>query len=391
MRDETKRDLRVGALTLAALALLAVAILTIGQRQQLFARHSRYRTSFANVTGLQTGAAVRLSGVDVGFVDSIELPTDPEQERIQVRFSVKADYTERIREDSEAMIKTIGLLGDKYLEVRAGSPAAARVPEGGHVRGRDPAEVAELVAGGEDLMENLVSISASLKVVLHRIEAGEGLLGELSKTPEGEEAFGDITRSNMIALRGILQKIDSGGGLLGRMISDPGLADDLVAAAHSFQESGATITGDLNRTDSAYAVLFRDPEAAARLRETIDAVREASEAMAAAFEELSTGEGTLPRLMEDKEYADNFLDDLAALTSHLRSVLQKLDEGEGAAGAFLNDPQLYQDLENVVRGVENSAVTSWFIRNRRKSGEQSQAKQEAAAASAADGSPGGSP
>jgi phospholipid/cholesterol/gamma-HCH transport system substrate-binding protein len=377
MRDETKRDLRVGALALAALALLAVAILTIGQRQQVFVRHTRYQTSFANVTGLQTGAAVRLSGVDVGFVDAIALPTDPEQSRIRVRFTVDADYTERIREDSEASIKTIGLLGDTYLEIRAGSPAAPRVLEGGRVRGRDPAEVAEFVASGEDLIENLISISASLKVILHRIEAGEGLLGELTKTPEGEEAFGEVAHSTVADLRDILQKIEAGEGLLGRLVSDPAMADDFVATTRSLQATGATIARDLERTDSAYALLFRDPETALQLREAIGAIRDASEAMAAAFEELSTGQGTLPRLMQDKEYADDFLDDLQALTSHLRSVMEKLDEGEGTAGAFLNDPLLYQDLENVVRGVENSAVTSWFIRNRRKSGEKSQAEEEA--------------
>jgi len=379
MRDETKRDLRVGALALAALTLLAVAILTIGQRQQVFVRHTRYQTSFANVTGLQTGAAVRLSGVDVGFVEAIELPTDPEQNRIIVRFSVDADYTERIREDSEVSIKTIGLLGDKYLEIRAGSLGAPRTLEGGQVRGRDPAEVAEFVASGEDLIENLISISTSLKVILHRIEAGEGLLGELTRTPEEGEPFSVVAQSTVTELRAILQKVNAGEGLLGRMISDPALSDEFAATTRSLQATGATIAADLERTDSAYAVLFRDPEAAALLRETISAVRDASEAMAAAFEELSTGQGTLPRLMQDKEYADTFLDDLQALTSHLRSVMEKLDEGEGTAGAFLNDPLLYQDLENVVRGVENSAVTSWFIRNRRKSGEQSQAEEAQAA------------
>src|SRR4030042_714290 len=101
---------------------------------------------------IRCGSSLRRSGVDVGFVEAIELPTDPEQNRITVRFSVDADYTERIREDSEVSIKTIGLLGDKYLEIRAGSPAAPRVLEGGRVRGRDPAEVAGFVASGEDLI-----------------------------------------------------------------------------------------------------------------------------------------------------------------------------------------------------------------------------------------------
>jgi phospholipid/cholesterol/gamma-HCH transport system substrate-binding protein len=258
MRDETKRDLRVGALTLAALALLAVAILTIGQRQQVFVRHTRYQTSFTNVTGLQTGAAVRLSGVDVGFVEAIELPTDPEQNRITVRFSVDADYTERIREDSEVSIKTIGLLGDKYLEVRAGSSAAARVLEGGRVRGRDPAEVAEFVASGEDLIENLISISASLKVILHRIEAGEGLLGELTRTPEEGEPFSVVAQSTVLELRTILQKVNAGEGLLGRMITDPP-GRRAAATAHSLR-APARHRARPGATDSAYAVPSATPQ-----------------------------------------------------------------------------------------------------------------------------------
>ena len=385
MRDETKRNLRVGALMLAALMLLAVAILTIGQRQQIFTRHTRYRTSFANVTGLQVGSPVRLSGVDVGFVEQIELPTDPNEARITVRFSVNVIYTERIREDSVASIKTIGLLGDKYLAVRAGSPDGERILEGGLVQGRDPAEVEELVAGGEDLMENLVSISSSLKVILHRIESGEGLLGELTRTPEGEEKFSDVARSTVEEARDILRRIESGDGLLGRLLTDDAMADDLYATAHALRLTGATVTRDLERSDSAYAALFRNRETAQAILDTVSAVRDASEAMAAAFEEISSGNGTLPRLLQDKEYADSFLDDLQAMMQHLRSVMKKLDEGEGTAGAFLNDPLLYQDLENVVRGVENSAVTSWFIRNRRKSGEQSQAAEERSAAQAQEG------
>ena len=74
MRDETRRNLRVGALTVVAVAVLAVAIFTMGNRRQLFTRHTRYVTTFNNITGLQVGAPVRLSGVDVGFVERIELP-----------------------------------------------------------------------------------------------------------------------------------------------------------------------------------------------------------------------------------------------------------------------------------------------------------------------------
>jgi len=370
MRDETKRNLRVGALTVAALVLLSVAVLTIGKRQQIFIRHTRYHTSFSNVTGLQTGAPVRVSGVNVGFVESIDLPTHPDENRITVRFTVNAAYTERIRNDSIASIKTIGLLGDKYLEIRGGSAEAERILEGGRVPGKDPAEVDELVAGGEDLMENLVTISSSLKVILNRIEAGQGLLGELTTEPSDDEKFSDMAKSSLASLQTILTRIEAGEGLVGRMLTDDEMADDLYATAHSLRLTGARVTRDLERTDSTYAVLFKDPQTAQLLRETVTAVRDASQAMAAAFEQLASGEGTLPRLMSDKEYADDFLGDMQLLMFHMRSAMQKLDEGDGTAGAFLNDPQLYQDLEAVVRGVKESKVTSWFIRDRRESGEK---------------------
>jgi phospholipid/cholesterol/gamma-HCH transport system substrate-binding protein len=374
MRDHTKHSLRVGLLTLMALAVLAVAVLTIGSRQQFFRRHIRYVTDFSDVTGLQIGAPVTLNGVTVGFVEAIELPEDPQQERISVRFSLDDRYTERIRLDSEVSIRTIGLLGDKYLAIRGGSSTIEKVPEGGSVRGVDPAEVSRLVASGEGLMENLLAISASLKVILRRVERGQGLLGELTTPTESGEKLSTTIQATFDELQSILQSIESGQGLLGRLISDRELGrqlpDDVTGAARSLRSITNTIEDDLTRDDNAYSALFNDPEGARLMRETLVAVNNASEALAAVAEELATGRGTLPRLMADEEYANEFLDDLHKLIEHLRSIGGKMDSGEGAAGAFVNDPQLYQDLENVVRGVNNSKVVSWFIRNRRAKGEK---------------------
>jgi len=144
-------------------------------------------------------------------------------------------------------------------------------------------------------------------------------------------------------------------------------------------EVATTLSGDLERDGTMYSAFLRDPEAGRLIRETAQALRDGVEALAAATEELATGEGTLPRLMKDREYAADFLDELQGLIRHLRSAAEKLDAGQGTAGAFINDPQMYQDLENVVRGVKSSKITSWFVRNRRASGEK-QAEDEAEAA-----------
>ncbi|MCK5376998.1 MAG: MCE family protein, partial [Acidobacteria bacterium] len=319
-----------------------------------------------------------------GFVEEISLSPEPDEERITVRFTLDEVYTERIREDTIVSIKTIGLLGDKYLEIRSGSPAAARVLEGGLLPSRDPAEMEEFLTGGEDLMENLIAISSSMMVILRRVEAGEGLLGELTQVPTSGEKLSDMVKDTLASLRYTLVRIEEGQGLLGRLINDDQFADDLITriddSARSMGDVAATISTDLKREDTAYAVLLRDPEGARMMRESLSAMRDATQALAAAVEELATGEGTLPRLMKDKEYADGFLDDLAAMMQNLQSVTAKLDRGDGTAGAFINDPQVYQDLEHVLRGVKNSKVTSWYVRNRRKTGENLEEREEALAA-----------
>ncbi len=379
MRDETRRNFRVGLLALAALVVLAIGVMFIGKRHQLFVLHTRYYTTFRDVLGLQPGAPVSLDGVTVGFVRQVNLPHTLDNKRIVVWFTVNAKYTQRIRQDTVAMIKTEGLLGDRYLTLRGGTAASPRVLEGGMVRGVDSPELARFLSSGEDLMDNLLAISESLKIILARVERGEGVLGALTAGEENGQPVATSFAETLTSLDHILKKIDQGHGLVGRAVSDDAQAqrifDDIGATASAARHVTAQLAADMGRNDTAYAELLRDPHGRQLMHTTLNALAEASQALAAAAQELASGRGTLPRLLGDRKYADHFLDDLEGLTRALRSVADKLDEGEGTAGAFINDPQMYKDLENVVRGVKSSKVLSWFIRNRRRKGEKIAARE----------------
>ncbi len=380
MRDETRHTIRVGMLAATALVLLGAAILLIGKRQQLLSPHLEYHTSLANVEGLTDGAAVNMDGVKVGFVKRITLPRDPANPLIRVTFSVQKVYDSRIRQDTRATVKTLGLLGEKYLALTAGSADQPPVPPGGLVQGQSPPEISQFLAGGEDLMDNLLAISASLRVILQRVEAGEGLLGDLTRNPEHGEPIGETMRRTLDTTNTILDRIEKGQGLLGMLVTDDPRVKSMLAeledTVRTLRQVSLRVRKDMDNPESTYAALMRDPEGRKRIEETLEAVHEASLALEAAAEELSSGQGTLPRLLSDRKYADDFLGDLEGLMAHLRSVSAKLDEGQGTAGAFINDPQIYQDLENVVRGVKSSKVMSWFIRNRRKKGEEIEEKAQ---------------
>ena len=132
MPHDRGREVRVGTLLLAALAALAVGIFFLGRESNLFVSKNEYFVRFKTVAGLKPGNPVELNGVDVGKVKRVILPREVDQSAIQVWIAIDRRYAERVREDSQARIKTLGLLGDKYVEITSGhpnrrsSPAAAR-------------------------------------------------------------------------------------------------------------------------------------------------------------------------------------------------------------------------------------------------------------------------
>ncbi|MBZ5590146.1 MAG: MlaD family protein [Acidobacteriia bacterium] len=374
LEADRQRRLRVGLFTGCLLLVFGLIVLLIGKKQGLFQRHERYEALFEHVGGLVPGASVWLNGVVVGAVEEVELPTDPAQRQITVTFRINARLAERVRADSRVRIRTLGLLGDRYLEVSSGSTPQPPLAPGSVIPSEEPTDVAAVLSRGGDAMTNVQAISTSLRRILDRVERGEGILGELTVNPESGHQV--IARLNSVLEEtdGLLKGLRAGRGALGKLIADPKLesqlVEDLAGMAHAGREVGEALARDLARDDSVVAGLLRDPEGRERLQLALEGVGQAAAAATAAAKELTEGEGTLPRLMNDKEYARRFLDDLAVLTYSLRQVALKLDHGPGSAAQLINDPGLVRDLENVVRGVKDSKLATWYVRNRRARGEQ---------------------
>jgi len=373
LESDRRRRLRVGLFTAFLLLLCGAVIMLIGKKQGLFQRHERFEARFEHVGGLVPGSSVWLNGVVVGAVEDVELPTDPGQRQIAVRFRVNARVAERVRADSRVRIRTLGLLGDRYLEISSGSVSQPALPPGSVVPSEEPTDVAAVLSRGGDAMTNVQAISSSLRRILDRVERGEGIVGELTVNPESGRLVVARLTSVLEQTDGMLKDLRAGKGALGKLIADPKLesqfVDDLAGMARAGRQVGESLARDLARDDSVVAGLLRDPRGRESLRRALDSVGQAAVALNAAATELTEGKGTLPRLMHDEEYAKRFLDDLAVMTNSLRQVADKLDHGQGSAARLINDPTLVRDLENVVRGVEDSKLATWYIQNRRARGE----------------------
>lgn len=318
------QTVRVGLLVAVALAVFMAMVFLLGSQQRFWERKIEYEIRFARAGGLQSGAPVSLTGVPVGSVTDMRFPPDPAAAYIQVLLKVGSEVAPRIREDTVATIRTFGLLGDRYIELTAGSPDKPAVPPGGIVRSIDPIDYEAVLGQSGDIASNIVEVTASLKDVLGSIQRGEGLLGAMVRNRElGEATLADL-RTTMANVQGTTRSLEQ---ILGRIERGEGLLGQLV-----------------RRTDEGEELVSR-------------AVR-ASRSLERFARRLERGRGALPTLVEDEAYARRLLGNLDRAIADLASVAAKLERGQGTLGRLVNDPSLYRQAEGFFQGVRRS----WLLR-----------------------------
>src|SRR5215470_1970608 len=113
---------------LSCFGLLLFLWLSFGGPVPLKPKGYRFTVSFAEATQLSTEADVRISGVPVGKVKTIE--PDNETGRSDVTIELRSRYAP-LPSDARAILRQKTLLGETYVELTPGSPDAPKVPENG--------------------------------------------------------------------------------------------------------------------------------------------------------------------------------------------------------------------------------------------------------------------
>jgi phospholipid/cholesterol/gamma-HCH transport system substrate-binding protein len=266
----------VGLFVVVSLAALLVMVVIVAQQEGLFHEYVTYRTIFKNVSGLKSGSEVHLAGVTVGNV--LTTAINPEG-NIVVTFQVQKKYSDRVRDDSRSTIGFMGLLGDKSLDLTAGSLSKAAIPPNGLVTAVEPLDITQLLARAAPSLEelqkvitNLVSLTddlaepgsdtrkilAEVRDIVSKINAGKGSLGKLVNDPG---LYGD-TAEAMAQVRKFVDGLEKGKGLVGTLLNDPAFKDQAVKTMAELQATFA----NLNKTTAdLQAAAARLPDMAKKL------------------------------------------------------------------------------------------------------------------------------
>jgi phospholipid/cholesterol/gamma-HCH transport system substrate-binding protein len=118
MKKNTSFKIRLGIFISLGMAVFIVGIYFIGERQQMFRNTFRISGVFKDVSGLQPGNNVRLSGINVGTVEDISIVSDTS---IRVEIIVDENTRKFIKKDAVAGIGSEGLMGNKVIVLNPGT------------------------------------------------------------------------------------------------------------------------------------------------------------------------------------------------------------------------------------------------------------------------------
>jgi len=208
-------ELKVGIFIFIGVVILSVIIFSIGNFYTVKKGYTlNVVFSFAN--GISIGAPVRYSGVEVGEVRDIDVYFDQKENRPMVKLNIWIQQNTWVNENAKASINTLGLLGEKYLEITPGTRDTKLLQKGDTLKGQDPVSTEELARTTKDMIEKIGTMIESID----KIAGDESLRASLKSTVFNLEALsGD--------LRDFLSDARQGKGTLGRLMSDDKLYNDI--------------------------------------------------------------------------------------------------------------------------------------------------------------------
>ena len=302
-------EVRVGLLTIfAGFALLYLSLKTAGMTIFQRGEAMSFSIYFNSVAGIEERAKVKLSGVEIGHISSIDL-ADNSKAKIIVSLTRPAD----IRTDATATIRTAGLLGERYIELVQGKKTSPLLKNGETLtRTEDAAEISEMMAKLSDAMDDIKAITKSLKNTLASAEGEQSLKNILKNIDMASANMEAVLSENRETLKTTLANFSTISQSFAK--SAPALAENLDKMA-----SGLRGIIDDNRDNLTTGIAnIRDISG-----EFGGMLKENRENLKTTMDNVSRASGKI----------DNLISSIKNASTSIENVASKVEKGEGTVGS----------------------------------------------------------
>ncbi|MCX8060744.1 MAG: MlaD family protein, partial [Aquificaceae bacterium] len=263
---------------------------------------------------------VRVAGIRSGRVKSVSL----KEGKVEVVFELEKDAV--LYRDAVAEIGTLGLMGDKYLNLHPGTPASGVLEEGGTVqRSLGYADTDRLVKEITQASERVRLLAETLQIILS--ENREDIRMLVKNLQELSYTLNLIAQENRESLKGAVHNVNLLAYNLNRSL--PKTIESIDRLARSLEQ----VTSE-NRQE---------------LKETVTNLRDLSRELKTTLPELSRNLNAI--LTENRQDIRTTTSNLSELSRSLRDsserlnrILAHVERGEGTIGKLIKEEDLYRNL-----------------------------------------------
>jgi phospholipid/cholesterol/gamma-HCH transport system substrate-binding protein len=276
MEDERRLELRVGLTIFVAAVVLSVGLLWF-QGFEIGKRSYEITAIFPMVGGIDPGDEVNVNGVEKGEVKRVRLVGSD----VHIRMAIYTDV--RIPDDSQIILQTIGIMGERVVSIILGDSERYLEP-GSTMQGIYDPGMSEVLASFGNVMGDLSELTKDISAIAETLTEGEDLrravanLAEITddlkevlarSTPRLEEGVDTFSKSAK-RIDGMLErnegKIDSVLATMDRASRGiPELVENISAVTESLRDVMKLLESD----ESTMGALMRDRQLLDRLERTI--------------------------------------------------------------------------------------------------------------------------
>jgi phospholipid/cholesterol/gamma-HCH transport system substrate-binding protein len=318
-------EVKVGVFVVCVIATFILLAYEIGDLS--FTKKQTYSITmvFSSVEGLKPGSGLELAGVQVGTVKEIQLNGN-----YNALVTAAIDEDVRLPIDSTASIATKGILGDKIIILKPGNSKNKIEPEGNLARTTIPPSLDTLLEQLGVIAQNLTELTGSLNATLGDEEAMRSIVDNFRRLSQDSADMVADNKDNIATLVTNLKEVSG----------------SLVVISQNFtstSEDLSQITGNVRAGNGTLGKLVYDDSVYTSLQESLESIRKITDNI--------QEENTISLLLSDPTLYYN----LVAISDNVKTVTDNLAAGRGTMGKILTDDELYTNLNEAVRNVNQAA------------------------------------
>jgi phospholipid/cholesterol/gamma-HCH transport system substrate-binding protein len=308
-------EAKVGVFVVIGLVIFGYMSMKLGTLTLSRGKGYDIKVLFDSATGLAKDVTVEIAGVEIGRVRKISL----QEGKALVVLRMNPGLI--IRKNDTAIIRTRGILGDKYVEIIPGSATALPISPGERITLTAP------VTDMDVLMNTLGEVAQDIKALTNSLS---NVLG----TKTGEATLREIVNNVKEVVAALNQTVQSNKDDIGIIV------DNLITFTGTLKEIGDNNKEDIDTIiRSAKTVTGTMEPLVANLIEITD--------------KINKGQGTIGRLIND----DKAVEDLNQALASLREITDRIKNGEGTLGQLIAKDDSIQNLNKTLASLSDITAT----------------------------------